>query len=112
LNCGWTVHGSRQEKQNKNDFSNRPFFNWAHRIVGNLALTFGVIAIFLSFGFNAMNLPVPILYKLPWIFSISVSGGKIFEKFYSEFGQDFINKLHTKNRTKHIPRSVKMEPKK
>jgi hypothetical protein len=44
--------------------SKRPIFNWAHRIVGNLALIFGIASIFLAFGYDSLNLPLALAYAL------------------------------------------------
>ncbi len=53
----------------KKCFSHRPLFNWAHRIVGNLALVFALAAIFLAFSFDSINLPDILAFGLVgWVF--------------------------------------------
>ena len=67
-------------------FSHRPLFNWAHRIVGNLALLFGIAAIFLAFGYDSINLPDGLAYAfIAWIFvNFVVQLALTIEQFYGK----------------------------
>jgi hypothetical protein len=68
-------------------FRFRSAFNWTHRIIGNVAFLFAIVALFLAFGYRDLNLPIGLTNGLIFyvVFHIFVHLLLTFQTVYFSF---------------------------